>query len=159
MLYGLHTHVVSWVSQVLTTGTSEQAGGTDCTIGLLSSTRLQQSPGTLGNLLGLLGSTCELLGLWTLCIRLQMKFLLYCQVPSLESSPSSFTLEWPFSEVSLLFDLQDLGLVTYAPLSSWWRLVRSQVEDTPKSLLANTVTHPYENAREQAHCEHRQVFS
>lgn len=33
------------------------------------------------------------------------------------------------------------------------------VQDTPKCLLVNAVTHPHGNAREQAHCEHAQVFS
>lgn len=62
-MYLLYGYGVSWVRQVLSARTSEQACDTDCTIGLLSSTGLQQSMGTPGNLLGLLGSTCELLGM------------------------------------------------------------------------------------------------
>lgn len=93
---------------------SEQAGGPDCTISLLSSTRLQQSMGTLETCWGYWDLPASSL-VWPLCIGLQMKLLLYSQVSSLGSSPSSFTLEGPFSYCYICRTL--VSLVTYAPLS------------------------------------------
>lgn len=78
---------------------------------------------------GVVGIYLQAPGYVTTHIRLQTKLLLYCQVPSLGSSPSSFSLKWPFSEVSLMFDCRVcrtlVVLVTYAPSSGWWRLARS----------------------------------
>ena len=89
-------------------------------------TKPQQSLGTLGSQLGLLGSACELLSLWSLAVGPKWSFSCH-NVCSPVSSPCSLSLEWPFSEASLIFDCLVCRtlviLVTDDLPSHWLRLI------------------------------------